>query len=90
MHEWGITQDLIDEVKKQAESNGIAKVITIRVALGKKSDMTGHVLRTCFMALTKDTSLADAKLQIKNTQDHKVIITAIKGERAVTSARGNK
>lgn len=90
MHEWGITQDLIDEVKKQAGSNGISKVTTIKIALGKKSDITGHALKTCFKALAKDSPLCKARLQIKNTADHKVIITAITGSQAEPAAPERK
>ena len=90
MHEWGITQDLIDEVKKQAGRGGIEKVTLVQVSLGKKSDITGHALKTCFKALTKDTPLCKVRLQIKNSPDHKVLITAITGDRTEASVKGGK
>lgn len=90
MHEWGIVQELIDEVKRQADRNNIKKVTRVQIALGKKSDITAHALKTCFKVLAKDTILSKAGLQIKKTPDHKVIITTIKGQQTEPSCTGKE
>lgn len=51
MHEFGITQDLIDEVKSQAAKHNIRKVTSVEITLGKKSDLTPDSLKICFQAL---------------------------------------
>jgi len=65
MHEFGITQDLIDEVTSQARANKIKKVTRIEIALGKLSDLTPQALRVCFKALT-----GDGKVDINAIPDH--------------------
>lgn len=90
MHEWGITQDLIDEVKRQADRNSINKVTRVQVALGKKSDITEYALKTCFKVLTKDTILSKARLQIKKTPDHKIIVNTIEGKQTEPPVRGTE
>ncbi|MCK4908563.1 MAG: hydrogenase maturation nickel metallochaperone HypA [Planctomycetes bacterium] len=81
MHEWGITQDLVSEVKKQALQNNMKKVSKVEIALGKKADLTQQALETCFQALIKDDSLLkESTLEIKNTEDHKIIVNTIQGE----------
>lgn len=80
MHEWGITQDLIDEVKRQATQNKIKRVSKIGISLGKLSHLTPQSVRLCFKALTKeDEMFKSAKLSFKKTLDHTVIIDIIKG-----------
>lgn len=117
MHEFGITQDLIDEVTRQAQANKIKKVTQIEIALGRLSDLTPRALRVCFKALAGDEELdlkaipdhhhsgpvgdhdhqaeikqlvyqnkggdvilKGAKLVIKKTADHKIIINKIEGK----------
>ncbi|MFH1226335.1 MAG: hydrogenase maturation nickel metallochaperone HypA [Planctomycetota bacterium] len=81
MHEWGIAQDLVDEVKRQATKNGITEVTKVGVSLGKLSHLTPLSLKTCFKALTKeDEMLKRARLQFKKTLDHAVIIDIIQGK----------
>ena len=80
MHEWGITQDLINEVKIQAQANNIKKITKVEITLGKKSDLTAESLKLCFKALATDEVLKGCKLRIKNTPDNKVILNKIEGK----------
>jgi len=64
MHELGITQDLIDEVKRQAIQHNIKKVTKIQIAVGKKSDLTPESLQICFEALTNN------KIGIEKIPEH--------------------
>jgi hypothetical protein len=52
MHEFGIVQDLINEVKSQALKNNIKKVSRVEIILGKKSELAPDSLKVCFQALT--------------------------------------
>lgn len=81
MHEWGITQKLIEEIKRQAGQNNIKTVTKVEIDLGKDSDLTEQDLKMCFEALTSDDSiLKDCKLQIKKITDCGIIINRIEGE----------
>lgn len=81
MHEWGITQDLIDEVKRQAKANKMKRVSKISISLGKLAHLTPQSVRLCFKVLTKkDVMFKSAKLSFKKTLDHKVIIDTIQGK----------
>jgi Zn finger protein HypA/HybF involved in hydrogenase expression len=81
MHEWGITQELIEEIKKEADQNNIKTVTQVEIALGKDSDLTEQDLKMCFEALAnEDEVLKDCKLQIKKTSDCEIIINRIEGE----------
>ncbi|MBI4835444.1 MAG: hydrogenase maturation nickel metallochaperone HypA [Planctomycetes bacterium] len=52
MHEFGIVQDLINEVKNQAAKHNIKKVSRVEITLGRKSELTPDSLKVCFQALT--------------------------------------
>lgn len=81
MHEWGITQELIEEIKRQADRNNIKTVTKVEIALGKDSNLTEQDLKMCFEALTNnDGILKDCKLQIKKISDWGIIINRIEGE----------
>ena len=81
MHEWGITQELIEEIKREADQNNIKTVAKVEIALGKDSDLTEQDLKMCFEALTNDDDiLKKCKLQIKKTSDCGIIINRIEGE----------
>ena len=51
MHEWHITEELVDTVCAQAKDNRINKVTEIRVDLGDDSHITHESLRFCFQLL---------------------------------------
>jgi Zn finger protein HypA/HybF involved in hydrogenase expression len=81
MHEWGITQELIEEIKRQADRNNIKTVTKVEIALGKDSNLTEQDLKMCFEALTNnDGILKDCKLQIKKISGWGIIINRIEGE----------
>lgn len=81
MHEWGVTQELIEEIKRQADRNNIKTVTKVEIALGKDSNLTEQDLKMCFEALTSnDGILKDCKLQIKKSSDWGIIINRIEGE----------
>lgn len=81
MHEWGITQELIEEIKRQAHLNSVKTVTQVEISLGKDFNLTEQDLKMCFEALIKDDgALKDCKLRIMKTSDSGVIINRIEGE----------
>ncbi|MFQ6002337.1 MAG: hydrogenase/urease maturation nickel metallochaperone HypA [Candidatus Zixiibacteriota bacterium] len=81
MHEWGITQELTEQIKRQADQNNINTVTKVEIALGKDSDLAEQDLKMCFEALTQDDDiLKGCQLQIKKTLGGEIIINRIEGE----------
>lgn len=80
MHEWGLTADVVEEVKKQASKNNISKVTNIQIGLGKKADLSERAFKTCFKVLAKDTVMEKARLTFTVRADHIIIVNTIQGE----------
>jgi Zn finger protein HypA/HybF involved in hydrogenase expression len=81
MHEWKITEAIIEEILKQAEANGVKKINKVILSIGKESDLTGDEIRFCFDALKSNYPLGDLELQIKQRDGMGgVIIEEIEGE----------
>jgi len=80
MHEWGITQSLIDEIKNQAGINSIKSVTFVEISLGRKSDMSRKALTTCFKVLAIDEIIKGCKLKIKTTAGNELIIDKLTGK----------
>ena len=53
MHEWYITEELLDQVCTQAKENRISKITKIQVELGEDSHITVDSLRLCFQLLSE-------------------------------------
>jgi hydrogenase nickel incorporation protein HypA/HybF len=79
MHEWGLVADAIEEIKNHSAKNNITKVIKIQIGLGKKSDVSERVFKTCFKVLAKDTIMEKAKLSFTKKADHIITVDAIQG-----------
>jgi Zn finger protein HypA/HybF involved in hydrogenase expression len=79
MHEWGLVADVVEEVKKQAAANKMIKVTKITISLGKKADLDREGFKVCFEALSKETLMEKAKLQIKYRPDHIITVDSISG-----------
>jgi Zn finger protein HypA/HybF involved in hydrogenase expression len=80
MHEWGITQSLVDEIKKLANANNIQILKSVEITLGKKAELSELALKTCFKALIEDNDLKSCKLKIIKTSGNELIISKITGE----------
>ena len=63
MHELSIAQEIIDIVEQSA-SGKIESVTSVRVKLGKLSNVLADSLRFCFEALVSSTPMKNAKLEI--------------------------
>jgi Zn finger protein HypA/HybF involved in hydrogenase expression len=82
MHEWGLTADVVEEVKKQAADNNIVKVTRIQIGLGKKTDLSERAFRTCFKILAQDTIMAQARLIFTKRPDHIITVNTIEGQQS--------
>ncbi|MFH1230597.1 MAG: hydrogenase maturation nickel metallochaperone HypA [Planctomycetota bacterium] len=80
MHEWGLTAEVVEEVKKQAAKNNIFKVTKIQIGLGKKTDLSERAFRTCFKVLSRATIMEKARLQFKSRPDHIITVNTIEGK----------
>lgn len=81
MHEWKITEAIIEEILKQAEANGMKKINKVILSIGKESDLTGDEIKFCFEALKVNYPLKSIDLEI-NQRDGMggIIVERIEGE----------
>ena len=80
MHEWHITEELLDKVCAQAKENQINKVTKIRVDLGEDSHVTEDSLRFCFQLLSEKTIASEAVLEIKPSGGNALTLVSLEGE----------
>lgn len=82
MHEWKITEAIIEEILKQAEASGIKKVNKVILSIGQDSDLTPDVVSFCFDNLKNNYPInKDLNLEIKMRDGMGgVIIEEIEGE----------
>lgn len=83
MHEWGITQSLVEEVIREAREHGLRKVDKVRLSVGETNDLTAESLELCFQCLTKGTIAEKADLEIKKGQGRGITLDSLEGERGV-------
>ena len=80
MHEWHITEELLEKVCSQAEKNRINKVTKIQVELGEDGHITEDSLRFCFQLLSEKTIAKEAELEIKPSAGNALTLISLKGE----------
>jgi len=80
MHEWHITEELLDKVCAQAKENRINKITKIRVDLGKDGHITEESLRFCFQVLSEETIAKKAVLEIKPSAGNALMLISLEGE----------
>ncbi len=79
MHEWGITESVIEEIVKQANENELKKVDKVCLSIGETSHITPETLEFCFQCLAKETILQAAKLEIKQNEGREITIDSFEG-----------
>ena len=67
MHELPITESILKVVLKHAHSNDARKVLTVRMRIGKLSDLADEWIQRYFDYLSKGTVAEGAKLDIERT-----------------------
>ncbi len=80
MHEWHITEELLEKVCAQAVENQINKVTKIQVDLGEGSHITDESLRFCFQLLSEKTIASEAVLEIKASAGDALTLVSFAGE----------
>ena len=80
MHEWHITEELLDQVCTQAEENRINKITKIQVDLGEDSHVTEDSLRLCFQLLSEKTIAREAVLEIQSSVGNALTLVSFEGE----------
>ncbi len=80
MHEWHITEELLEMVCNQAKGNKLIKVTRIGVTLGEDSDITEDSLRFCLESLSQKTIAKGAELDVRPTQGRDLMLVALEGE----------
>jgi hydrogenase nickel incorporation protein HypA/HybF len=65
MHELSIASSIVESVLKFAEEQGAKKIVEVRLAVGELTCVEAEQLRFCFTAITKETALEDATLEIE-------------------------
>lgn len=80
MHEWGITQSVIEKIQKAISSEQLQKVAEIEVFIGKQSGIHTDEFTFCFTTLTKGTILEKTNLKVSATESRLIEIGTIVGE----------
>ncbi len=65
MHEFSIAASIVETVLEFAGTHGVSKVVEVRLAIGELTCVEHEQLRFCFGAITNDSALADAALEIE-------------------------
>ena len=80
MHEWHVTEELLNQVCTQAKENQINKVTRIRVDLGEGSHITEESLHFCFQLLSEETIAREAVLEIESSAGNALMLVSLAGE----------
>lgn len=64
MHEFSIASGVVETVLAYAEAHGVRKVVEVRMLVGELTCVETEQLKFCFGAITKDSALEDAVLEI--------------------------
>lgn len=66
MHELSIATEIVNIVNHHVKEEERQRVEIVKVKIGKLTNVLGESLHFCYDAIIKETSLADAKLEIEN------------------------
>jgi hydrogenase nickel incorporation protein HypA/HybF len=66
MHELSVAQSIVDIVKHSVPADELADVRIVRLKLGTFSGVVADSLDFCFMAISSETPLAKARLEIEH------------------------
>ena len=80
MHEWHITEELLDQLRTQAKENQISKITKVQVELGEDSHITEDSLSFCFQVLSEKTIAKEAVLEVKLTAGDALMLVSFEGE----------
>jgi len=81
MHEWKITESVVEEVLNQAKKNDLKKIDKVRLSIGNDIDLTPDAITFCFQVLSKGTILEKACLEIDMRDGRGITVESLEGER---------
>lgn len=64
MHEFSIASSIVETVLAFAEAHGVRKIVEVRMTVGELTCVEADQLKFCFGAITQNTALEDATLEI--------------------------
>jgi hydrogenase nickel incorporation protein HypA/HybF len=64
MHEFSIASGVVEAVLQFAESRGLRQIVEVRMIVGELTCVETDQLKFCFEAITKDSALENASLEI--------------------------
>ena len=67
MHEFSIAAAIVESVQGFAEKQRASRIIEVRLTIGEFTHVEQEQLRFCFEAITKDTVLEGAALEIESS-----------------------
>ncbi|RQD65494.1 hydrogenase maturation nickel metallochaperone HypA [Desulfonatronovibrio magnus] len=65
MHEMSIAHSLVEIIKQEMAKHGVTRLIRVKVKYGRISAIVPEALQTAFEAMTMDTDLQGAILEIE-------------------------
>jgi hydrogenase nickel incorporation protein HypA/HybF len=64
MHEMSIAQSLVGIVQQEMSKHGVSRLVSVRVCHGALAAVVPHALEFAWQAVTQDTPLAGARLDM--------------------------
>ncbi len=64
MHEFSIASGVVETVLAYAETHGVKKIVEVRMLVGELTCVEAEQLKFCFSAITRDSALEGAALEI--------------------------
>lgn len=80
MHESFIADELVQQAVAQARRNGLNRIKSIRVSLGKESHITGEALNWWFELAKENTIAEQASLEIEKGIGSALLLISLEGE----------
>lgn len=80
MHELAIVGDLMKTVQDSAQEHNFKIVKMVKIVVGKNTAAFPDSLQFCFEALTRNTILEGASLEITETTGHELYVECYDGE----------
>ena len=80
MHELAIVEDLLKTVRESALEHNIKMVKTVKIVVGKGTAAFPDSLRFCFEALSPDTIMQGASLEIVEAAGRELYVECYDGE----------
>lgn len=81
MHEWKITEAVIEEVFLHARENKLKKINRVCLSIGDDVLLTSDTIRLCFQTLSKGTILENVCLDINKRFGKGITLESLEGER---------